>query len=214
VRWLIDTAGANSEPGVLHDAVWRESKRTDGKPKRVDPWDADGLFRKALRQSGATAITRALMWIAVRVAAIARLRFGHEGPSVPWKLVQVLGMLPVAAVAIGIPTIVAVVGRGFYWIVEWLVAGPAFLFEKHRKSRTNLPWPFSEARKRKKAKTEAQAKADEHAIKGPPEELLMVIRRDTAGGRKLAELLGTGNDQVLQDEDLLQLPKEELAAAV
>lgn len=36
VRWLFDTAGTNSEPGVLHDAVWRESKRDDGNLPRVD----------------------------------------------------------------------------------------------------------------------------------------------------------------------------------
>ena len=31
--------------------MWRESKRNDGKLPRVDPWDADGLFRRGLRET-------------------------------------------------------------------------------------------------------------------------------------------------------------------
>ena len=75
-RWLFDSAGVNSEAGVLHDALWRESKRTDVDP-RVDPWDADGLFRRALRQAGATLITRGLMWLAVRAVASLSGRLGR-----------------------------------------------------------------------------------------------------------------------------------------
>lgn len=213
VRWLIDTAGSNSEPGVLHDAVWRESKRTDRDPPRVDPWDADGLFRRALRESGATAITRSLMWIAVRAAAIAAGRVGKKGPSAPTKVVQLVVMAIVGAVAIGVPTVVAVVGRAFYWIIEWLVAGPVYLYERYRKTGSNLPWPLSRKAKAADAKSAPEAKQDEREIKGPPNELLMVIKRTDPGGHALAAMLGDGNDHVLVDEELDHLPSEELAAA-
>jgi hypothetical protein len=213
VRWLIDTAGANSEPGVLHDAVWRESKRTDRDPPRVDPWDADGLFRRALRESGATAITRALMWIAVRAAAIVAGRVGRNGPSAPVKGLQLVVMALVGAVAIGVPSAVALVGRAFYWVIEWLVAVPTLLFERSRGTTPNLPWPLSAARKRAAAKSEPEAAADEQATKGPPKDLLMVIERTSAGGRALEALLGDGDDQVLQEEALDALPTEELAQA-
>lgn len=198
VRWLFDTAGTNSEPGVLHDAVWRESKRSDGRTPRVDPWDADGLFRRALRESGATALTRGLMWLAVRAAAIAAGRFGRSGPSAPVKVGQVAGMTAVGVVSVGAPTIVAVLGRIFYWLLEWLVAAPWYVFERAKGLATNLPWPKGKRRER---------------VDDPPREYLLVIDKTSVAGAALAELLGEGDDHVVQDEALDSLPTETLASA-
>lgn len=198
VRWLFDTAGTNSEPGVLHDAVWRESKRTDGRTPRVDPWDADGLFRRALRESGATAITRALMWIAVRAVAIAAGRFGRSGPSLPVKVGQVVGMSAVGVVSVGAPTAVAVIGRVFYWVIEWLVAGPWYLFERAKGLATNLPWP----------KGTKHERFDE-----PPKEYLLVIPKQSPGGDALGAMLSPKGDAVVPDRALDTLPTEALASA-
>lgn len=198
VRWLFDTAGTNSEPGVLHDAVWRESKRDDGKPPRVDPWDADGLFRRALREVGTTAMTRALMWIAVRATAIAAGRFGRNGPSVPVKVGQVTGMATVGVLAVGAPTAGAVVGRIFYWMFEWLVALPWHLFERTHGMTTNLPWPKGRKRQR---------------IDEPPREYLLVLPKHSPEGVALADMLSPTNDKVVADEALDSLPTEALAAA-
>lgn len=198
VRWLFDTAGTNSEPAVLHDALWRESKRTDGKPPRVDPWDADGLFRKALRESGATAMTRGLMWIAVRTAAIAAGRFGRSGPPLPVKLAHVGGMATAGIVSVGVPTAVAFLGRIAYWVVEWIVAVPWHLAERIRGRETNLPWPLGPRHDRPE---------------DPPREYLLIIPRDAPGGHVLAEMLGPGNDRVVPDEELDALPTEAMASA-
>ena len=197
VRWLFDTAGGNSEPGVFHDALWRESKRTDA-PRRVDPWDADGLFRRALRESGATALTRALMWIAVRATATLSGRFGEQGPPAPVKVGQVVGMAAVGAASVGVPTLVAVVGRVLYWALEWAVAVPWFLFERARRTQTNLPWhPF---RKR-------------HVEEKSPKELLLIFERDSAAGRKLETMLSPQNDRVVDDAELDRLPPGAFANA-
>lgn len=198
VRWLFDTAGANSEPGVLHDAVWRESKRDDGKLSRVDPWDADGLFRRALRESGATAITRGLIWIAVRAAAIAAGRFGRSGPSLPVKVGQVTGMAAVGVVSVGPPTAAAVVGRVFYWVIEWLVAVPWHLFERAEGTDSNLPWPMGRKRER---------------LDEPPKEYLLIIPKQSSGGAALAGMLSPRNDKVVRDEALDSLPTEAMASA-
>ena len=211
VRWLIDTAGSNSEPGVLHDAVWRESKREDGVEPRVDPWDADGLFRRSLRESGATAITRALMWIAVRTAAIAKGRFGTEGPSTLTKVAQVLVMLLVAVVAIGLPTAVAVAGRVVYWLVEWVVAVPTYVFERSRGTRPNWPWPVRKPKLVGEAPAEAKAQAAR--LEAPPRELLLIVPKDGPGGHALAGMLSPDNDRVVPDEQLDTLPSETLATA-
>ena len=205
VRWLFDTAGTNSEPGVLHDALWRESKREDAEP-RVDPWDADGLFRRALRQSGATAMTRALMWIAVRAAAIAGGRFGKEGPALPVKVGQVAGMGAAGVVSVGAPTAVALMGRAFYWVVEWLVAVPWSFFERTHGYETNLPWwPF-------RTSTEP-GDEKEAALTKSPEELLLIIPVKSPAGEMLASWLSPKNDVVVADERLGQLPSEVFRAA-
>ena len=198
VRWLFDTAGTNSEPGVLHDAVWRESKRTDGKEPRVDPWDADGLFRRALRESGAPALTRGLMWVAVRAAAIAAGRFGTSGPSVPAKIGQLAGVATVGLVTVGLPTAVALAGRAFYWVVEWLVAVPWSVVERIRRRASNLPWPAGPRR----------PQLDE-----PPREYLLVIPKGTAAGDALQALLGPGDATVVPDDALDQLPTQEMRSA-
>ena len=198
VRWLFDTAGPNSEAGVLHDAVWRESKRSDGMEPRVDPWDADGLFRRALRESGATALTRGLMWIAVRAVAIAGGRFGRSGPPLPVKVGQVAGMASVGIVSVGLPTAVAFVGRIFYWAVEWVIALPWSVAERLRGKRTNLPWP---------------AAPGPPPIVHPPKEFLLVIPIDSPGGAALAEMLGTGDHTVVRDEALDNLPSDTLQSA-
>ena len=214
VRWLFDTAGTNSEPGVLHDALWRESKRADA-PPRVDPWDADGLFRRALRQSGATAMTRALMWIAVRAAAIAAGRFGKEGPALPVKVGQVAGMGAAGVVSVGAPTAVALLGRTFYWVVDWLVAVPWSLFERAHGYETNLPWwP------RRRQRTEHEGKEGkgekgkkDKALEESPEKLLLIIPIKGPAGAMLASWLSAKNDVVVPDEKLDQLPTEVLRAA-
>ena len=199
VRWLFDSAGENSEPGVLHDAVWRESKRTDDVPPRIDPWDADGLFRRALRESGATALTRGLMWFAVRVAAIAAGRIGSGGPPMPVKVAGIAGMGTVGAVTVGAPTVVALLGRTVYWIAEWLTALPWAVVERLRGKRTNLPWP---------------AKRGHEPIVDPPREYLLVIPIASEGGRALEAMLGTGDDTVVPDEALDRLlPDATLQAA-
>lgn len=197
VRWLFDTTGPNSEPGVLHDALWRESKRTDAVP-RIDPWDADGLFRRALRETGATALTRGLMWLAVRAAAVAAGRMGNSGPRWPAKVARMAGMAGVGVVAVGAPTAVAVIGRIVYWAVDWTVALPWAAVERLRGRRSNLPWPLGPRRR---------------AREDPPREYLLVFPRDSPAGHALAGMLGEGNEAVLVDEELDHLPSEALAAA-
>lgn len=206
-RWLFDTGGTNSEPGVLHDAVWRESKRTD-KPPRVDAWDADGLFRRALRESGATVLTRSLMWIAVRANAMVAGRFGSSGPRLVVKLAQVTGMAAAGAVSVGVPAVVAFVGRVYYGVIDWLVALLWHPVERSQKKTTNWPWPGA-------AKPKPRQGADEKRkpLKDPPEKYLLVIENDSPQGHALTALLSPNGDQVVPDEEIAKLVTEELRSA-
>lgn len=164
VRWLLENSGRNSEAAVLHDAVWRESKRRV--EPRVDPWNADGIFRRALRETGSPALTRGLMWFAVRAAAMAGGRFGRRGPSLVVKVLQLLGILALGILSALAPTVVAVVGLFVFWIASWIVALAWYFYERHKmKTDTNWPWPSD----KRKLETEP-----------PARELLLVVAKDPA----------------------------------
>jgi Protein of unknown function (DUF1353) len=142
VRWLLDNAGANAEAAVLHDAAWRESQRRD---PRIDPWHADGMFRRALRESGRTALTRGLMWFAVRVVAMLHGRLGHKGPSLLVKVGQLLQLLVVLGLgivsALG-PTVVALLGLLVFWLCNWPIAWAWYaLYERRVRGTANWPSP-------------------------------------------------------------------------
>ena len=154
VRWLLDSAGGNSEAAVLHDAVWRESQRPES---RVDPWHADGLFRRALRETGSPALTRGLMWFAVRTAATVSGRFGRLGPPFVVKVLQLLGIFVLGALTALVPTIVAVAGLVVYWIANWVIATIWQVFERTRLGeRPNWPWPFDKKPKLLKQPTKQE----------------------------------------------------------
>ena len=140
-RWLLDNAGRNSEAAVLHDAVWQESQRND---TRVDPWHADGIFRRALRQTGSTALARGIMWLAVRANAMRLGRFGKLGPSPPVKVIQLAAIAVLALISAGATFIVVTVGLLLYWIFSWIVAVSWYLiFERsHFRRPPNWPIPF------------------------------------------------------------------------
>ena len=140
VRVLLDNAGDNSEAAVLHDAAWRESQRRSN--PRIDPWDADGLFRRALRETGATALSRGLMWTAVRLAAVVKGRWGSP-PSKSLMLLQAIGLLVLGVPIVGPPALAAAVGLTIYWVVSWLFSIIWWPFDRwYLKAETNWPWPF------------------------------------------------------------------------
>jgi hypothetical protein len=114
------------------------------------------------------------------------------------KVGQVAGMTAVGVVSVGVPTLVASVGRLFYWCIEWLVALPWRLVEKAKGLTTNLPWPKGRKHER---------------IDEPPKEYLLVIPRDSDEGRALAALLGPKDDEVVPDEALDRLTTPEMAQA-
>lgn len=196
VRWLLDSSGGNSEAAVLHDAAWRASK-VKPDPK-VDPWHADGIFRAALRDTGTPALTRGLMWGAVRFGAIVSGRFGKLGPSVPVKILQLAGVVVLFGVAGAVPTAVALAGLFVYWIINWIVGLLWIPFERSKELQTNLPWPAPKKRPAPKLET-------------APRELLAIVSRDVDGkpsarGQRLEELLGGGPLTEAQIDEVLALP--------
>ncbi len=137
-RWLMDSGGPNAAAGVLHDAVWRESK-TDPNTRRVDPWHADGMLRRALRESGVSHIPRNMMWTAVRWAAIVPgLRFGRKGPSTAAKLARMAMWSALAVPILGAPLVMITVAWVLYRLLTWISA-PFVKFYLSRKIRKSTP---------------------------------------------------------------------------
>lgn len=72
--WFLPRYGRYTRAAILHDYLWRELATT-GRMRWVD---ADGIFRRAMRELDVSFLHRWLMWSAVRLAAITKPR-GREG---------------------------------------------------------------------------------------------------------------------------------------
>lgn len=89
LTWLAPRYGIYTRAAVLHDWLTEESRA--GRFRRVD---ADGVFRRVLRELGVSLPRRWMMWAAVRVAS--RLSGATPGDLARWLLVAVLAV-PFAA---------------------------------------------------------------------------------------------------------------------
>ena len=102
--WLLPRYGRYTKAAILHDFLWR----TQVKAGRLSWRDADGMFRRAMRELNVPFLRRWVMWAAVRIGALTKeggLRT-VEGPPADWWLAVV--MLPIVlppAVMIGVALI-------------------------------------------------------------------------------------------------------------
>jgi hypothetical protein len=67
VTWLVPRFGAYTLAAILHDWLITEGIRTGAVTSR----QADGLFRRVMRESGVPVLRRWLMWAGVRWGALA-----------------------------------------------------------------------------------------------------------------------------------------------
>lgn len=63
--WLLPRYGRYTKAAILHDRLWRDEAREG----RISLRDADGIFRRAMRESEVPFLRRWIMWTAVRWAA-------------------------------------------------------------------------------------------------------------------------------------------------
>lgn len=111
--WLFPRYGAYSRAAILHDYLWR----TNVVPRR----DADGLFRRAMRELGVPFPRRWAMWGAVRLGS-------HMAGASPVEWGQFLLVLVTMVPFVAVPAVVVQVWLVLWWLVEalfWL-AGRLF----------------------------------------------------------------------------------------
>ena len=104
--WLIPRYGDYTQAAVLHDWLVRE--------RVVSRSDADGLFRRAMRELGVSRLRRWLMWAAVRLAS------GVSGGSWRERLWVAL-LTPPAVLLLAVPVLVVQVALLCFWAVEVVV---------------------------------------------------------------------------------------------
>jgi hypothetical protein len=113
LTWLVPRYGRYTRAAVLHDYLWSH-------PELISKSDADGIFRRVLRELGVSALRRWTMWSAVRLASITRHR-GWEGTPVKhWLTLLVLWPLLIAFLAV--PTVVVYVFSTIYKVAEWVLS--------------------------------------------------------------------------------------------
>lgn len=117
LRWLVPKYGVYNKSAVLHDHLCKRIH--DGKPI-VNRSDADGIFRRSMRELGVGYVRRWIMWAAVRI--------GGKLKDADWKEVirVILIALPIAIVAVP-GMLLAQVLTWLYQLFELLVYGVRWL---------------------------------------------------------------------------------------
>lgn len=108
VVWLLPTYGDYTKAAILHDYLW-----CTGATSRAD---ADGLFRRAMRELGVSVPRRWMMWAAVRTVSLMRGATARD-----WAAYLLVALLSLPFVVV--PAVVIQVWLLVFWVVElafWL----------------------------------------------------------------------------------------------
>lgn len=118
VVWLIPRFGRYTLPAILHDWLVTDGLRQGLLTSR----EADGLFRRSMRELHVPVVRRWLMWTGVRWAALTDpLRRPGWAASAP----GVLAITVLAAPVVVPPGLVVLAALTVYGLVEGLVSPPA-----------------------------------------------------------------------------------------
>lgn len=109
VVWLVPRYGVYTKAAILHDYLLKSGE--------VSKADADGIFRRTLRECNVSVPRRRMMWAAVRFNS--RLAGATAGDVVAFAVTAVLSLLFLA-----IPAAVVTVFLLLFWVIElvaWVI---------------------------------------------------------------------------------------------
>ena len=101
LQWLVPRSGRYTPAAIVHDYLLTEVIPAG----LISPRDADGVFRRVMRELGVPVVRRWLMWTGVRWAAVLKPWRRHEW----WR--DAPRVLPITAVAVPL-LLPGVVGAG------------------------------------------------------------------------------------------------------
>lgn len=115
--WFLPQYGRYTKAAILHDYLWRKAVPAG----EVTLPEADGIFRRAMRELGVPFLRRWLMWGAVRLGALKK-----PGGRSGW-LRHSWQTIPLAAVALPIvvpPAVLILIALAVFYVIEWVVYLP------------------------------------------------------------------------------------------
>lgn len=112
ITWLVPRYGRWTKAAILHDYLYRS--------RVVSPRDADGIFRRALREQGVPLYKRWMMWTAVRLHSIL-FKKGLPGTTGIDFVVLVL-MALLNTTLLFVPFVVVSLFSALYTILNWISA--------------------------------------------------------------------------------------------
>jgi hypothetical protein len=117
VVWLVPRFGRYTLAAILHDWLCRDGIGAG----LVSPRDADGLFRRAMRELGVPVVRRWLMWTGVRWGALT------DPPRRAGWILSAPGVLVITALAAPVvvpPAVLVALALTVYGFVEGIVSAP------------------------------------------------------------------------------------------
>jgi hypothetical protein len=129
--WLLPRYGKYTKAAILHD--WLCARVREG---AFDRSDADGLFRRSMRELGVPFVRRWLMWAAVRWGAGPRSLFA---PGIGQLLLVVVVTVP-AVVLLAAPAVIIIVAMALFWLVEMVAFLLLVPFSHKQVNRPRFLW--------------------------------------------------------------------------
>ena len=125
LRWFIGRTGSHTRAAILHD--WLVTTGVD--TGVVSHRDADGIFRRVLRETGTPFLRRWIMWCGVRYGSLAGGR--RDGW---WRDLPAVAAITVLAAPVVIPpTVLATVALAVYGAAELVARAAAATFHRARR---------------------------------------------------------------------------------
>jgi hypothetical protein len=135
--WLIPKYGRYTKAAILHDHLCDEARAN-----RFDRDDADGLFRRAMRELEVSFLRRWLMWGAVSLATQwIKLRRRHRVS--PARIGQLLLVAVPAIPFFVVPGVVLAIWLALFWLLELLVFVALKPFSKKQVNPPRFSWRMS-----------------------------------------------------------------------
>lgn len=106
LTWLVPPYGLYTKAAVLHDYLLQSHMVTQS--------DADGIFRRAMRELGVSFLRRWMMWAAVR----SQGKLAESKPGEVWLVIAIA--LP-SIVFLLIPALVVSIWLALFWVLEFIV---------------------------------------------------------------------------------------------
>ena len=128
--WFLPRYGKYTKSAILHDYLWRELVE---KEKTLSRIDADGIFRRSMRELDVAFLRRWIMWSAVRWAALLK----EDGRVGWWRESWRVVLLTLLALPILLPPAAVILAALLaFYVLELVFWAPLKLWEVTRKRPT------------------------------------------------------------------------------